>query len=57
MATDAGFLESVAFTNLANDLPPTVATFITDVRSLSTDTIVFYESCERSDMVRFKMYD
>ena len=51
--TDAGFLESIAFTNSVNELSPTAATFVTDVRSSATDDIAFRESCERSDMVIF----
>ena len=55
--TDAGSLESVEFTNLANDLSPTAATFITAERISASNSIVFYESCKWSDMVRYKIYD
>ena len=57
VGTDYGFLESITFNNLANDIQPAVATFVTEVRSSATDSIVFCESCERLDMVRFKKYD
>ena len=54
--TDAGFLESIAFINSANDLPPTAATFVTAVRFLAKDAVIFCESCECSDIVRLKSY-
>ena len=55
--TDPGFLASVALPNSVNDSPLSAETFTNAVRSSATDDIVFNESCERSDMVRLKMYD
>ena len=55
--TYPGFLVSVALTNSVNDCPLNAAMFMTAVRSSATDAIVFNESSERSDMVRFKSYD
>ena len=39
ISTDTGFLESIEFTGLANDLPPIPGTFITLVKSSATDEL------------------